>query len=121
MKLLIDMNLSPDWVQFLAQHGIDALHWSTIGDPRASDDLIMDWTWASNYIVLTHDLDFGTILAKTKARGPSVVQLRSQDVLPSAIGNVVVGLLTQFDGELERGAIVVADPRRSRVRFLPIG
>ena len=32
MKILIDMNLSPMWVQFLVSHGIEAVHWSTIGD-----------------------------------------------------------------------------------------
>ena len=120
MKIVVDMNLTPDWVPYLAQRGIDAVHWSTIGDPRASDDVIMAWAWASQHVVFTHDLDFGTILAKTKAGGPSVFQLRSQDVLPEAIGEVVVDLLTRFKDELEKGAIVVADSRRSRIRFLPI-
>jgi predicted nuclease of predicted toxin-antitoxin system len=31
MKLLIDMNLSPLWVQFLADSGFDSIHWSDIG------------------------------------------------------------------------------------------
>lgn len=34
IRLLVDMNLSPDWVAELAHHGFDAIHWSTIGDPR---------------------------------------------------------------------------------------
>ena len=77
MKLLIDMNLTPDWVPFLATHGIDAVHWSTVGNPRAPDDEIMSWAFTSAHIVFTHDLDFGTLLAKTRAGGPSVFQLRA--------------------------------------------
>ena len=37
IKLVIDMNLSPDWVPVLNDHGWQAIHWSAIGDPRASD------------------------------------------------------------------------------------
>ena len=43
IQILIDMNLSPDWVDELAKDGFAAVHWSTIGDPRAMDREIMDW------------------------------------------------------------------------------
>jgi predicted nuclease of predicted toxin-antitoxin system len=32
MKILIDMNLSPLWVRFLVTDGIEAVHWSAIGE-----------------------------------------------------------------------------------------
>jgi len=31
MKILIDMNLSPEWVQEFKLHNIEAVHWSAIG------------------------------------------------------------------------------------------
>lgn len=43
MKLLVDMNLSPAWVTVLEQAGSEAVHWSTIGNPRATDLEIMNW------------------------------------------------------------------------------
>ncbi|HEX3697972.1 MAG TPA: DUF5615 family PIN-like protein [Polyangia bacterium] len=43
MKLLLDMNLPPRWVQFLATKGIEAVHWSAVGDARATDATIMRW------------------------------------------------------------------------------
>jgi len=43
MKLLIDMNLSPRWVKFLTDNGLDALHWSAMGKVAASDSEIMAW------------------------------------------------------------------------------
>ena len=39
--LLVDMNLSPEWIPALQKHGWQAVHWSDIGDPRASDRDIM--------------------------------------------------------------------------------
>ena len=43
MKILIDMNLSPDWVAAFATENIESVHWSAIGNPRAEDTEIMDY------------------------------------------------------------------------------
>ena len=120
MNILIDMNLSPAWVRTFAEEGIDSFHWSTIGDPRAADTVIMSWALENNYIVFTNDLDFGTLLAATQAQAPSVIQVRTQDLLPSAIGKLVTTALSQFQKQLETGALITIDPARSRVRILPI-
>ncbi len=77
MKLLIDMNLSPEWVDELESHGWHAVHWSTVGVPAATDRMIMDWAREHGYVVFTHDLDFGAVLAATRAIGPSVIQVRT--------------------------------------------
>jgi predicted nuclease of predicted toxin-antitoxin system len=68
MKILIDMNLSPMWVQFLVSHGIEAVHWSSIGEASASDSRILDYAASNGYVVFTHDLDFGMLLAARKSR-----------------------------------------------------
>jgi predicted nuclease of predicted toxin-antitoxin system len=41
MRFLLDMNLSPDWVDEFKRRGISAIHWSQVGDIRASDTTIM--------------------------------------------------------------------------------
>jgi len=48
IRLLIDMNLSTEWVAELSSQGYDALHWSNFGDPRAADAVIMAWARANN-------------------------------------------------------------------------
>jgi len=78
MKTLIDMNLSPDWTAAFATQNIESAHWSAIGDPRTEDTEIMEYVRENDYIVFTHDLDFGTLLALTQAMGQSVVQVRAQ-------------------------------------------
>lgn len=120
VKILIDMNLTPDWAPVLQNHGWTSIHWSAVGDPRATDRTIMDWAVANGYIVFTHDLDFGTMLALTHATGPSVFQVRTQDVLPQHLEALVVAALHQHDADLAAGALVVVDENKCRVRVLPI-
>lgn len=119
VQLLVDMNLSAEWVSELARHGWSAVHWSTVGDPSAEDSVIMAWAVAHGHVVFTHDLDFGTMLALTHATGPSVLQVRGRSVLPEDIGPAVVATLRQYDAALAAGALVVVDVNKSRVRVLP--
>jgi len=120
MKILVDMNLSPEWVTVLTNHGITAVHWSTVGDPRAADSLIMDWARENGYVVFTHDLDFGAALALTQAEGPSVIQVRTQDVTPEHLEPQVISVLENNSSQLEAGCLIVLDEARSRVRILPL-
>lgn len=119
MKLLIDLNLSPDWISVFEKEGWQAVHWSTVGDLRASDSEVMEWARTNGFIVFTHDLDFGTLLATTHAQGPSVIQVRTQNVMPMSIGDRLVQVLKLYNSMLEKGAIVTVDEHKSRVRILP--
>jgi len=58
MKILVDMNLSPLWVEFLSGRGYHAVHWSDVGTASAADSEILDYAAAHNFVVFTHDLDF---------------------------------------------------------------
>jgi len=120
IQFLIDLNLSPEWIPVLQDAGWSAVHWSTVGDPKAPDRTIMHWAETNGYVVFTHDLDFGTILALTHMSGPSVLQVRGQDVLPDHMGNLVIAAIRQHESDLETGALIVVDESRSRVRILPI-
>ncbi len=120
MKILIDMNLSPDWTAVFAVADIESVHWSTVGTPRAGDIEIIEYARANGYIVFTHDLDFGTILALTHAAGPSVIQVRTQDVLPSSLAVALISVVRDNKSALDRGALVVVDEARARVRILPL-
>ncbi len=121
MKILIDMNLSPDWVEVFTTAEIESVHWSRIGDPAAQDTILMAYARINDYVVFTNDLDFGTLLAIQQVNLPSVIQVRSQDLLPNSIGNLVISALQQFRSELTTGALVTIDSSRLRVRILPIG
>jgi len=120
MKILVDMNLSPLWIDTFNENGWEALHWSEVGDSRAKDRELMSWARKNSYIVFTNDLDFGHLLALTHASGPSVIQVRSKDLLPETIGPVVLRALRENQEALQSGALIVIDPEDFRVRILPI-
>ena len=50
----------------------------------------MKYAQLNNYIVFTNDLDFGTLLAIQQVNLPSVIQVRTQDLLPAGIGSLVI-------------------------------
>jgi predicted nuclease of predicted toxin-antitoxin system len=120
MKLLVDMNLSPRWIAFLTERGIEALHWATVGSGSALDAEIMAYARTNAYVVLTHDLDFGAILAATQGAKPSVIQIRAEEVGPDSIGPEILAVLRQLGTELEAGALITVDPKHTRVRVLPL-
>ena len=120
MKFLIDMNLSPAWVGFLIEAGFEAVHWSTIGPGEAQDDEVMRWAAEHEHVVLTSDLDFGAILAATRGRRPSVIQLRADVPTPSVIGRTLLSAVGQVRQHLDDGALVSIDLARTRLRLLPL-
>jgi predicted nuclease of predicted toxin-antitoxin system len=120
VKLLIDMNLSPQWVERLNAAGVTADHWSAVGRVDAPDIEIMAYAAAHDYIVLTHDLDFSAVLAATQGTKPSVVQIRSDNLSPAAIGEPLIAALRQMAAELATGALVTVDPGRTRLHVLPL-
>jgi predicted nuclease of predicted toxin-antitoxin system len=86
-----------------------------------TDQTIFSWSLNNGFIVFTNDLDFGTILAATQAKAPSVIQIRGQDVLPASMGKRVIDALHEFESILAQGALVTINFNRAKVRVLPTG
>jgi predicted nuclease of predicted toxin-antitoxin system len=120
MRFLLDMNLSPDWIDEFANRGCEAVHWSSIGAANATDASIMAFARENRYVVFTHDLDFGAMIAATEASFPSVIQVRIQDVSPRSLSVRFFKIVEQYSPQLEKGALIVVDSRKSRVRILPL-
>lgn len=120
MRFLVDMNLSPRWVDFLAAAGHEAFHWVDLGEANAPDFEILDHAHRNRLVILTQDLDFGTLLAVGGLATPSVIQFRAQAVLPSDVGEQLLAALDVARTHLETGALVTVDPVGHRVTVLPI-
>lgn len=121
MKLLLDMNLPPAWCEVLRAAGHDVEHWSTVGDHRATDAAIMQFAQTKGFVVVTHDLDSGALLAATRARSPSVVLLRTSNVMASSTEALILTAIRACASDLASGAIVTVDEAGQRVRALPLG
>ncbi len=118
MRLLVDMNLTPRWIQHLSAGGHQAIHWSATGDPAAPDHLICAYAREHGYVIITNDLDFPQILAHTRQTGPSVVLLRGQPLVPEVRAPALLQALLDCSAELTQGAIVSLDwsgPPRAKV------
>ena len=119
MKILLDMNLPRKWEAYFRDHGIEALHWSTIGPNDATDVKILEFAAREGYAIFTRDLDFGYLLANSGAALPSVILARMQDIRPGQIGATIVSAIDRFAGELDSGCLLSIGENKQRVRILP--
>lgn len=120
MKLLLDMNLSPKLVDILVEKGLEATHWYFIGANNAPDTEILSYARDNDYIVVTCDLDFSTILAITHGQKPSVIQLRVHNHDLHQIAELVSNAILSYTSEIENGAILSIDAKIARMRILPL-
>lgn len=120
MKFLLDMGLGQSTVHFLRTEGYDALHLREEGLQRLGDEKIIKKARDEECVILTHDLDFGRIMALSQHRLPSVITFRLDDMQPANVNHYLSEVLTRFAKELQTGALVSVHERGIRVRPLPI-
>jgi predicted nuclease of predicted toxin-antitoxin system len=72
------------------------------------------------FVVLTNDLGFSSILAASVDATPSVMQIRTQDLLSDAVVSIVAHALEAHREDIERGALLSIDEAGTRVRVLPL-
>ena len=121
MRFLIDMNLTPRWVEYLNGAGHKVQHWSSIGSASAKDREICQYAREHGFVLLTNDLDFPQILAHTGDATPSVVLLRGEPLVPELRGGALLKALADCESDLVNGAIVTLDwSDRPRARVLPL-
>ena len=70
--------------------------------------------------MITHDTDFGTILALTGSARPSVILFRWQAISAQRLFSFLTEYLPQLSESLVAGALVVVDEQKIRVRTLPL-
>ncbi len=104
----------------LTAAGHESVHWIDVGEPNAPDRVILEHAHRNGQVILTQDLDFGTLLAVGGLSTPSVIQFRAQAVLPSDVGEQLLAAIDVARSHLETGAIVTVDPVGHRVTVLPI-
>lgn len=121
MKFLADMGISPQTAQFLRTSGHDALHLYEAGLLTLPDSDILAKARHEDYIVLTHDLDFGELMAASGADLPSVITFRLRNMQPDNVNRHLQAVIDQHTDALQAGAVVTVTEGRSRVRQLPIG
>ncbi len=120
MKFLLDMNVPRSLARLLTDRGHDCRHVGDIGMGQAVDEAILREARAHQEVIITHDLDYGHLLALSGEAGPSVVIFRLRNTHPENLFFQMMRLWTEMEGPLLRGAIVVLEDAALRVRLLPI-
>lgn len=80
----------------------------------------MDAARQAGETIVTHDLDFGHLLAFSGEDSPSVVIFRPQDSKPPALFAQMQQAWGDIEKPLEEGAIVVLEAGAVRIRSLPV-
>ena len=120
MKFLLDMGLARSTAVYLRNQGYDAIHLREQGWQRWPDEKIVEKARAEARVIITHDLDFGRLIALTQYRLPSVITLRLDNMKATNVNHFLTEVLSQFAPDLETGALVSINERAIRVRTLPI-
>ena len=119
MRFLADMGISPKTVTFLQSLGHDVVHLHDQGLDRLEDPAILAKAREEDRILLTHDLDFGELIAMSGARLPGIVVFRLRNMCPEMVSRYLQGIIDQHGESLEKGAIISVTEGQVRIRLLP--
>lgn len=119
MRFLEDMGLAQSTVAVLSQMGHDAIHLTPSGLQRLTDSKNVEKSLQEKRIILTHDLNFGRIVALSQHRLPSVVTFRLADMRPVRVNTRLLEVLEHISDDLEAGALVTVFEGNFRVHRLP--
>lgn len=120
MKFIADMGISTQSVLYLRELKHDAVHAVECNLQLAADEEILAYAYQESRTVLTHDLDFGALMAASGGTLPSVIIFRLPDMRPHSVNEHLKLILEQYSTVLENGAILSVMEGRIRVRKLPI-
>jgi len=75
---------------------------------------------AEERVLLTHDLDFGELLAASGGELPSVIIFRLKDMRSENVNFHLFSILEKQSAALEKGVVCSVSERKVRIRALPI-
>ena len=107
-------------MSFLRILGYDAVHLHEQRLDRTGDSAVPEKARDESRVLLTHDLDFGELIAASGARLPSVVVFPLRSMLPEQVNRYLQSIVGEQGESLEEGAIISVTEGQIRVRLLPL-
>jgi len=120
MKFLADMGISPKTVAFLKQLGFDAKHLHEEALDTLADSEILKKARDEHRTILTHDLDFGELVAASGEQLPSIITFRLRNMRPENVNRYLEEILSHHQTSLKNGSVISVSENKIRIRTLPI-
>ena len=121
MRFVLDQGVPRDAAALLRGLGHECAHAGELGMCKTSDSEILVVALERAAVVVTLDAEFHTILALSRASGPSVVRIRMQGLGGPELVEWVQRVLVGFDADLRWGAPVTVKARKTTCHRLPVG
>lgn len=120
LTFLADMPVSHDTVDALRGRGYDVIHARDLGLHRADDEDILQEATEQGRVVLTMDLDFGTLLAMSGKVCPGVIIFRLPFSTPEQVTALLLAALNALPEDQVLRHILIIEEQQVRSRPLPI-
>ena len=120
MNFLLNMNIHREMTAPLEKRGHVCRHATDIGMSRAKDVEIVAEAKKTGEVIMTHDLDYGHLLAFSGEKAPSVIILRLRDLRTAEVITRIDAVWKEIESALMEGAIVSLSDKSLRIRTLPI-
>jgi predicted nuclease of predicted toxin-antitoxin system len=119
VRFIADMCMDVRVATWLIAQGHDATHLRDQGLQRLPNGEIFDKAIAESRVVVTFDLDFGEIVALCKGRKAGVILFRLRNTRTDFVIQRLSTVIAECADALTRGAIVIVEETRHRVREFP--
>jgi predicted nuclease of predicted toxin-antitoxin system len=119
VRFVADMCMDVRVVTWLNSQGHDATHLRDQGLQRLPNGEIFDKAIAESRVVVTFDLDFGEIVALCKGRKAGAILFRLRNTRTAFVIQRLSTVISECADALTRGAIVIVEETRHRVREFP--
>jgi predicted nuclease of predicted toxin-antitoxin system len=119
MRFLVDVCVDIGIREWLRSQGHDAIHLRDEGLQRLPNGQIFVKANIERRVIVTIDLDFGEIISLSHGQVVSTIVFRLRDTRLKTLIERLKAVLPEIENELTRGAIVIVEPARYRVRRLP--
>ncbi len=119
MRLLLDMPVSPRLEAWLVSRGHDAVHATSRGLDRATDEELLDLAVAEGRVIVTADTDFPQLLALSRQASPGVILFRGGNHSAAEMQGLLERVLAAVPEATLAVSICVVDQLGIRCRKLP--
>ncbi|MCS7282831.1 MAG: DUF5615 family PIN-like protein [Anaerolineae bacterium] len=116
MRLLLDQNLRVQTKEFPRQLGYDVVDTRDSGLSRATDREIAEAAMREDRIIVTYNSDFGDVRDFPPGSYPGVIRLRVHPQTDEVLHPRLAEFLSSVKPEQLRGALVVLDNVKARIR-----